>query len=169
MDLDNTLWGGVIGDDGLDGILLGQGDPTGEAHLEIQKIVLRLRALGVILAVSSKNEDATARLPFQKHPDMLLKESDIAVFQANWQDKASNLEAIASTLDLGLDSLVLLDDNPAERAQVRSALPRSQYRSSPKIRPVSPPHFSRRGTLKQSLSRRKIFFGLMTTAPAQNA
>lgn len=123
LDLDNTLWGGVIGDDGLDGILLGQGDPTGEAHLEIQRTALRLRALGVVLAVSSKNEDATARLPFQKHPDMLLKESDIAVFQANWQDKASNLEAIASILDLGLDSLVLLDDNPAERAQVRSALP----------------------------------------------
>lgn len=123
MDLDNTLWGGVIGDDGLEGILIGNGDPTAEAHLELQRLILALRARGVVLAVSSKNEEAVARLPFQNHPDMLLKESDIAVFQANWQDKASNIKAIAQTLSLGLESLVFLDDNPAERLQVRQALP----------------------------------------------
>lgn len=123
LDLDNTLWGGVIGDDGLDGIVLGQGDATGEAHVEIQRTAKQLRGLGVILAVSSKNDDANARLPFRQHPDMLLQEDDIAIFQANWSDKASNLEAIAKALDIGLDSLVLLDDNPAERAQVRDALP----------------------------------------------
>lgn len=123
LDLDNTLWGGVIGDDGLAGIVIGEGDPVGEAFLDIQRMALRLRALGVILAVSSKNEDATARLPFSEHPDMLLKESDIAVFQANWSDKATNLESIADALDIGVDALVLLDDNPVERAQVRSALP----------------------------------------------
>ena len=123
LDLDNTLWGGVIGDDGLEGILIGHGDPTAEAHLDLQQMILSLRARGIVLAVSSKNEDAVARSPFQSHPDMLLKESDIAVFQANWQDKASNIRAIAQTLSLGLESMVFLDDNPAERLQVRQALP----------------------------------------------
>ena len=123
LDLDNTLWGGVIGDEGVGGIVLGQGDPVGEAHLAVQAAALQLRRLGVILAVSSKNDDATAREPFRNHPDMLIGEADIAVFQANWSDKASNLEAIAAALDIGVESLVLLDDNPAERAQVRDALP----------------------------------------------
>jgi FkbH-like protein len=123
LDLDNTLWGGVIGDDGLAGIILGNGSPLGEAYLNIQQTVLALRERGVILAVSSKNDDAVARSPFRSHPEMLLKEEHIAVFQANWQDKASNLRAIAETLNIGIDSLVLLDDNPAERAQVRQALP----------------------------------------------
>ncbi|CAN5249209.1 HAD-IIIC family phosphatase [soil metagenome] len=123
LDLDNTVWGGVIGDDGLAGIVIGQGSARGEAHLAVQQLALDLRARGVVLAVSSKNDDATARTPFREHPDMLLKESDIAVFQANWQDKPSNLEAIAKALNLGLDALVFLDDNPAERAQVRAALP----------------------------------------------
>ena len=123
LDLDNTLWGGVIGDDGLEGIALAEGDPVGEAFLDIQRTALQLRAAGIVLAVCSKNEDATARLPFREHPDMLLSEADIAVFQANWTDKATNLEKIAEALDLGIDSLVLLDDNPAERDQVRTALP----------------------------------------------
>jgi FkbH-like protein len=123
LDLDNTLWGGVIGDDGLAGIVLGEGDPVGEAFLDIQRMALQLRAIGVILAVSSKNEDATARLPFREHPDMIIREKDIAVFQANWSDKATNLESIANALDIGVDALVLLDDNPVERAQVRAALP----------------------------------------------
>lgn len=123
LDLDNTLWGGVIGDDGLEGILIGNGDPTGEAHLNVQQIALTLRGRGVVLAVSSKNEDAVARKPFQEHPDMLLREEHIAVFQANWSDKASNIRAIAETLSLGLESMVFLDDNPAERMQVRSEIP----------------------------------------------
>lgn len=123
LDLDNTLWGGVIGDDGLEGIVLGQGDPAGEAFLDVQRVALHLKQLGVILAVSSKNDDDVARLPFRRHPDMLLKEDDISIFQANWNDKASNLKAISEALDIGIDSLVFLDDNPAERAQVRDALP----------------------------------------------
>ena len=123
LDLDNTLWGGVIGDDGLQGIVLGQGSAVGEAHLAVQQAAARLRARGVMLAVSSKNDDEVARQPFRSHPDMLLKEADIAVFQANWRDKASNLVAIARALNIGTDALVLLDDNPAERAQVRQALP----------------------------------------------
>jgi len=122
-DLDNTLWGGVIGDDGLEGILLAQGDATGEAYLSLQRYLLMLRQRGVVLAVSSKNTDAIARLPFRKHPEMLLREEHFAVFQANWNDKASNIKAISDELELGLDAMVLLDDNPAERALVRELLP----------------------------------------------
>jgi FkbH-like protein len=123
LDLDNTLWGGVIGDDGLEGIVLGQGDPQGEAHLDVQRTALALRERGIVLAVSSKNNDETARLPFQKHPEMLLRENHLAVFQANWNDKATNIRAIAAELALGLESFVFLDDNPAERRLVRDMLP----------------------------------------------
>ena len=123
LDLDNTLWGGVIGDDGLGGIVIGQGSAAGEAHLAVQACALALRQRGVMLAVSSKNEDSIARQALREHPDMLLREHHIAAFFANWQDKASNLRAIARSLDIGVDALVLLDDNPSERHQVRQALP----------------------------------------------
>ena len=123
LDLDNTLWGGVIGDDGMDGIVIGQGSAEGEAFLAIQRMALTLRERGIMLAVSSKNDDRVARAVFREHPEMLLREEHISVFQANWSDKASNLEAIASTLNIGIDSLVFVDDNPAERRQVRQALP----------------------------------------------
>jgi FkbH-like protein len=123
LDLDNTVWGGVVGDDGLDGLVLGQGNPRGEAFLAVQRTALDLRERGIVLAVASKNDDAVAREPFRKHPDMLLREEHIAVFQANWQDKATNLKAIAEALDIGTDALVLLDDNPVERAYVRNVLP----------------------------------------------
>jgi len=123
LDLDNTLWGGVVGDDGVENLKIGQGSPEGEAHLAVQQLARDLRDRGIILAVCSKNYDQTARRPFRELQDMLLKESDIAVFQANWIDKASNLEAIAKTLNIGIEALVLLDDNPAERAQTRAALP----------------------------------------------
>jgi FkbH-like protein len=123
LDLDNTLWSGVIGDDGVEGIIIGQGDATGEAHLSLQESVLALRGRGVVLAVSSKNDDEVARSPFRKHPDMLLHEEHFNVFQANWQDKASNLHAIAQALNLGDDALVFVDDNPFERNLVRQNLP----------------------------------------------
>jgi FkbH-like protein len=123
LDLDNTLWGGVIGDDGLEGIQLAQGDAVGEAHLAVQRLALDLRQRGIILAVSSKNTDEIAREPFLMHPDMLLKLDHFAVFQANWNDKATNIQAIAAELSLGLDSFVFLDDNPAERGLVRKLLP----------------------------------------------
>jgi len=123
LDLDNTIWGGVIGDDGLEGIRIGQGSAEGESFLEIQRLALDLKRRGVLLAVCSKNDDATARVPFRKHPEMLLKEQDIAVFLANWTDKASNIEAIAEALNIGVDAMAFLDDNGAERAQVRAALP----------------------------------------------
>lgn len=123
LDLDNTCWGGVIGDDGMAGIKIGQNSPRGEAFLQVQRMALDLHQRGVILAVCSKNEDATARGPFIDHPDMLLRLEHIAVFQANWIDKSSNLEAIAKALNIGTDALVMLDDNPAERAQIRANLP----------------------------------------------
>ena len=123
LDLDNTVWGGVIGDDGLEGIKIAQGDATGEAHLAVQRMALDLRQRGIVLAVSSKNTDEIARAPFEQHPEMLLKLEHIAVFQANWNDKATNIQAIAEELSLGLDSFVFLDDNPAERGLVRELLP----------------------------------------------
>jgi len=123
LDLDNTLWGGIIGDDGLEGIVVGSGDPMGEAYLENQKTALALRDRGIVLAVSSKNTDEIARQPFREHPDMLLQEKHFAVFQANWNDKATNIMAIAKELSLGLDSMVFLDDNPVERNLVRKMLP----------------------------------------------
>ena len=123
LDLDNTVWGGVIGDDGLEGIKVAQGDATGEAHLDLQRIALSLRDRGVVLAVSSKNTDEVARKPFREHPEMLLKEGHISVFQANWDDKATNIRAIAAELNLGLDAMVFVDDNPFERDLVRQMLP----------------------------------------------
>jgi FkbH-like protein len=123
LDLDNTLWGGAIGDDGVEGIMLGQGSGIGEAFLAVQQMALDLRFRGVMLAVASKNDEVNARAPFQWHPEMLLREDHITVFQANWIDKPTNLEAIATALNIGLDAIVLLDDNPAERAQVRAAQP----------------------------------------------
>ncbi len=123
LDLDNTLWGGVIGDDGLDGIVLGQGSPAGEAYVAIQRYAKQLSERGVILAVCSKNDEANALEPFEKHPEMVLRRRDIASFVANWTDKATNLRAIAEQLNIGLDSLVFVDDNPAERQLVRAELP----------------------------------------------
>jgi FkbH-like protein len=123
LDLDNTLWGGVIGDDGLDGIRLGQGSSAGEAHLALQRYALALRQRGILLAICSKNEEANARLPFREHPEMLLREEHIAVFVANWEDKANNIREIAATLNIGTDAVVFLDDNPVERGLVRDILP----------------------------------------------
>jgi FkbH-like protein len=123
LDLDNTLWGGVIGDDGLDGIVLGEGSAVGEAHLALQHYAKQLKERGVILAVCSKNDVKIAEAAFRDHPEMVLRRSDFAAFQANWDDKAQNLKAIAAKLNIGVDSLVFVDDNPIERARVRQSLP----------------------------------------------
>ena len=122
LDLDNTLWGGVIGDDGLDGIRLGNG-ADGEAFVAFQDYLRALNKRGIILAVCSKNEEDNAKEPFLSHPDMRLKMDNIAVFRANWKNKADNIHDIADTLNIGLDSMVFLDDNPVERELVRSMLP----------------------------------------------
>lgn len=123
LDLDNTLWGGVVGDDGLEGIVLGEGSGAGEAHLALQRYAIQLRERGVILAVCSKNDPAIAEAAFRDHPEMLLRRSDFAAFVANWDDKAINLERVAAQLNIGTDSLVFVDDNPAERARIRQSLP----------------------------------------------
>ncbi len=123
LDLDNTLWGGVIGDDGLDGIVLGEGSGAGEAHLALQRYAKQLKERGVILAVCSKNDAKIAEAAFRDHPEMVLRREDIAAFQANWDDKAQNLKAIATRLNIGVDSLVFVDDNPIERARIRQSLP----------------------------------------------
>jgi FkbH-like protein len=122
LDLDNTLWGGVIGDDGLAGIRLGSG-PDGEAFQDFQRSIKALAGRGVVLAVCSKNDPEIAREPFRQHPEMILRLEDFAVFEANWTPKSDAIQRIAGSLDLGLSSLTFVDDNPYEREQVRAALP----------------------------------------------
>ncbi|MFY9853404.1 MAG: HAD-IIIC family phosphatase [Terracidiphilus sp.] len=114
LDLDNTLWGGVIGDDGLEGIELGTTSPRGEAYRDLQMYLLELSKRGVLLAVCSKNDYDRAIEPFEKHPEMVLRLKDIVCFKANWEPKSDNILQIARELNLGLDSLVFLDDNRAE-------------------------------------------------------
>ena len=123
LDLDNTLWGGVIGDDGLEGIQLGHGLGIGKAFTELQMWIKKLQQRGIIICVASKNNEETAKEPFEKHPDMVLKLSDIAVFQANWETKVDNIRTIQSILNIGFDSMVFLDDNPFERNIVRENIP----------------------------------------------
>lgn len=123
LDLDNTLWGGVVGDDGLDGIEIGEGSGAGEAFKALQRYLLELRERGILLAVCSKNDRETAQEAFRSHPEMQLRLEDFAAFEASWGPKSEGLKRIARALDIGLDSIVFLDDNPAERFQVRAALP----------------------------------------------
>jgi FkbH-like protein len=122
LDLDNTLWGGVIGDDGPDKIVIGRETARGEAFTAFQQYAKRLQERGVLLAVCSKNDDAMARRGFA-HPDSVLRLDDFAAFRANWEPKHDNIKAIAEQLNLGLDSFVFVDDNPAERHLVAAQLP----------------------------------------------
>ena len=122
LDLDGTLWGGVIGEDGLNGIHLG-GSPAGESYAAFQRYLKSLSRRGILLAACSKNNDEDARRPFREHPERILKESDFACFVANWQPKHENIRAIAKTINIGTDALVFLDDNPLERATIRRNLP----------------------------------------------
>ena len=122
LDLDNTLWGGIIGDDGLNGIQIGS-HGIGKAYTDFQKWIKELQKRGVILAVCSKNEEANAKSPFEEHSEMVLKLDDIAVFVANWESKADNINLIKEVLNIGFDAMVFVDDNPAERAIVREFIP----------------------------------------------
>jgi FkbH-like protein len=122
VDLDNTLWGGVIGEDGMTGIQIGMAYP-GAAYRELQRAVLDLRSRGILLAVCSKNNPDDALEVFEKHPDMLLRPKHFSAMRINWQNKPQNLREIAAELNIGLDALALLDDNPVERDQVRNELP----------------------------------------------
>lgn len=122
LDLDNTLWGGIIGDDGLENIQIGNLG-IGKAFTEFQYWLKKMKERGIILAVCSKNTESVAKEPFEKHPDMILKLEDIAVFVANWENKADNIRFIQSVLNIGFDSMVFLDDNPFERNLVRENIP----------------------------------------------
>lgn len=123
LDLDNTLWGGVIGDQGVGGIELGPETANGESYSAFQRYLKTLSARGVPLCVCSKNNHDTALEPFRHHSGMVLAESDIACFVANFENKADNIRAIARALNLGLDAFVFVDDSPVECAQVRHELP----------------------------------------------
>jgi len=122
LDLDNTLWGGIIGEDGLEGIKLGP-TPKGRPFWEFQKYLLSLFNRGVILAVNSKNNFDDVSEVFKRHPYMVLKEKNFAAMQINWNDKISNMKAIAEELDIGMDSLVFIDDDKLNRDMIRKALP----------------------------------------------
>jgi FkbH-like protein len=122
LDLDNTLWGGVIGDDGVDGIQLStHGD--GQAFHRFQSFLLALKRRAILLCVCSKNEHSAAIKPFEEHPEMVLRKEDITIFVANWDNKAENIKRIRDSLEIGYDSMVFLDDSPFERNSVRSILP----------------------------------------------
>lgn len=122
LDLDNTLWGGVIGDDGLNGIQIGKETAEAEAYTEFQRYLKCLKERGIILAVCSKNDEVNAREGFS-HPDSILKMEDFSAFKANWEPKHENIREIARILNIGIDSLVFADDNPVEREIVRSQEP----------------------------------------------
>ena len=122
LDLDNTTWGGIIGDDGLEKIQIGDLG-IGKAFSEFQLWVKKLKNRGIIIAVCSKNTESVAIEPFKKHPDMVLKMEDISVFVANWDNKADNIRQIQNVLNIGFDSMVFIDDNPFERNIVRENLP----------------------------------------------
>lgn len=122
LDLDNTTWGGIIGDDGIENIQIGALG-IGKAFSEFQYWVKKLKQRGIIVAVCSKNTESIAMEPFEKHPDMVLKLDDIAVFVANWENKVDNIRKIQGILNIGFDSMVFLDDNPFERNMVREGIP----------------------------------------------
>ncbi|MFW9832915.1 MAG: HAD-IIIC family phosphatase [Candidatus Thorarchaeota archaeon] len=122
LDLDNTLWGGIIGEDGIEGIKLGTASP-GIEYVDFQRSLLSLYNRGVILAICSKNNYDDAIKVFQEHPAQVLKEEHFAAMRINWQNKTSNLIELAKEINIGLDSMVFFDDNPVERAQVSQTLP----------------------------------------------
>lgn len=130
LDLDNTLWGGVIGDDGISNIQIGELG-LGHAFSDLQTWLKELKNRGVLLAVCSKNNEDIAKEPFEKHDEMVLRLDDISIFVANWENKASNIKNIQQTLNLGMDSFVFIDDNPFERNLVESMVPEVTVPSLP--------------------------------------
>ena len=130
LDLDNTLWGGILGEDGVDGIQIG-GDYPGKAYSYWQRALLQLSRMGVILAVCSKNNEADVLEAWEKNPHMVLRREHFSATRINWQDKATNISDIAAELNIGLDSMVFLDDNPAERELVKQMLPQVEVPDFP--------------------------------------
>ena len=122
LDLDNTLWGGVIGDDGVSEIKIGNGSPVSEAYLDFQKYIKELHSRGIMLSIASKNDMKNA-LEGLNHPEGALSEKDFISIKANWSDKAGNIQEISKELNIHNDALVFIDDNPAERDLVKQFLP----------------------------------------------
>jgi FkbH-like protein len=123
VDLDDTLWGGIVGDVGWENLRLGGLDGSGEAFVDFQKGLKDLKRRGVVLAIVSKNEESVALEAIRKHPSMVLQEADFVAWRINWTDKAKNILELTQELNLGLQSVVFIDDNPVERTRVREALP----------------------------------------------
>ncbi len=123
LDLDDTVWGGIVGDAGWENLRLGGHDSVGEAFVDFQHAAKNLKRRGIVLAIASKNTESVALEAIRSHPEMVLKEDDFVAWRINWQDKARNIAEIATELNLGLQSVVFIDDNPVERARVREALP----------------------------------------------
>lgn len=124
LDLDDTMWGGIVGETGWEGLALGGHDPVGESFVQFQKAVKRLTRTGVILGICSKNDEDVALEAIDNHPEMVLRRQDFAGWKINWRDKATNIAELVEELNLGIDSVVFIDDNPAERARVRESLPK---------------------------------------------
>lgn len=131
IDLDNTIWGGVIGEDGPEGIVLGESN-LGAAYRDAQKEIRKIADSGILLAIVSKNNPEDAEAAFEKNPHMILQKDDFTVMKLNWEPKALNINAIAKELNLGLDSFVVLDDNPVERESIHATLPEVNIIDFPK-------------------------------------
>jgi FkbH-like protein len=144
-DLDNTLWGGVVGDDGMENLKLGAPDPVGECYQAFQKALKGFRSRGILLAIASKNDEKLALSVIEKHPAMVLRKDDFVAWRINWEDKAGNILQLVKELNLGLDSFVFLDDSPQERDRVRQALPEVYV-------PELPPSVSEYGAFLTSLN-----------------
>jgi FkbH-like protein len=142
LDLDNTLWGGVVGDDGYENLRLGGIDPVGEAFKDFQKEIKALKAKGVVLGLVSKNTEAIAMEAIEKHPEMILKPEDFVTWRINWQDKASNIRSIIEEINIGDNAVVFIDDSPTERDIVERALPEVHVADFPSD-PVNLPKFLR--------------------------
>jgi FkbH-like protein len=139
VDLDNTLWGGILGEDGPQGVRVGSGDPVGEAHFDLQRRILAIKRRGILLAICSKNNPAEVEEMFGARPEMPLRQKDFACVEVGWKPKHEGLRSVAAKLNIGTDSLVFLDDNPAEIELVRQMLPEVEcvlLPADPALRPA---------------------------------
>jgi FkbH-like protein len=123
LDLDDTRWGGIVGDAGWENLRLGGHDPEGEAFVDFQRLIRQITKRGIVLGIVSKNTESVALQAINSHPEMVLKQNDFVGWRINWSDKAKNIADLAADLNLGLQSVVFIDDNPVERARVRETLP----------------------------------------------
>ena len=161
LDLDNTLWGGVVGEEGISGIALSE-DGVGKAFRDFQREIKALKSMGVLLTLCSKNNEADALEVFESHPMMVLKKQDLAAMEINWEPKAANIQRLAHRLGLGLDAFVFIDDNPVEREWVQTSLPQVSVPDFPKdptdlvpwfLQKVVLSHFPKRYLTREDLGK----------------